>query len=200
MPFNALVFALAMTFFLALLGACAAPGGLIMLPSTASLRAQVDQLAADGLAPMLRKHADRVGLPVSLLYAVASRETDGRNILGDGGNGVGLMQIDARHHPLARHFRDTGRWRDDPEPLIAYAATLLADGLAQARATLPGYPAQAQLHVALGAYNCGLQALTIASNGGRDPDACTTGNNYAQDVLMRMAGFEELLASRPLAK
>lgn len=190
-----LLVTLAVTFFPPiLLGGCASPGGLIALPSTASLRAQVDHLAVEGLAPMLRRHAERVGLPVSLLYAVASRETDGRNVLGDDGNGVGLMQVDARHHPLARDFRDSGRWRDDPEPLIAYAANLLADGLAQARATLPGYPRQAQLHVALGSYNCGVRAIAIAGDGGRDPDACTTGRNYAQDVLMRMAGFEELFA------
>lgn len=43
-----------------------------------------------------------------ILMAVASRETNLRNIIGDGGHGYGLMQIDDRSFPDWCH---SGMWR-----------------------------------------------------------------------------------------
>ena len=40
--------------------------------------------------------AERYQLPPEILLAIASRETNMRNIIGDGGHGYGIMQIDDR--------------------------------------------------------------------------------------------------------
>jgi hypothetical protein len=42
----------------------------------------------------------RGALPIpEILMAIASRETNMRNIIGDGGHGYGIMQIDDRSFP-----------------------------------------------------------------------------------------------------
>ncbi len=41
--------------------------------------------------------------------AIASRETNMRNIVGDGGHGYGIMQIDDRSYPDWCH---SGLWKD----------------------------------------------------------------------------------------
>lgn len=191
---GARVFAVALALAV-LLAACAPSGGHIVLPPSAPLQEQLDRLASKGFDKMLDKYARWYDLPVTYLYAIASRESECRNVLGDNGNGVGLIQVDVRYHPMAREFRDSGRWVGEPEPLIAYGVALLAEGLRQARAEMPGYSRHVHLHVAASAYNCGPTAVGIARQGGRDPDVCTTGANYAHDVLTRMAIFDELLAA-----
>src|SRR3954462_7514492 len=47
----------------------------------------------------------KYGIPPEVLFGVMMRETGGRNIVGDGGHGRGLMQIDDRSHGawLASH-------------------------------------------------------------------------------------------------
>ncbi len=47
--------------------------------------------------------------PVGLLLAIASRETNMRSIVGDGGHGYGLMQIDDRSCP---HWCHSGGWNN----------------------------------------------------------------------------------------
>ena len=41
--------------------------------------------------------------------AIASRETNMRNIIGDGGHGYGIMQIDDRSFP---EWTNSGLWKD----------------------------------------------------------------------------------------
>jgi hypothetical protein len=59
-------------------------------------------------APQIESAASRYGLDPRLLAAVAAQETggpgsnSGRNVVGDGGHGHGLFQIDDRYHSFAR--------------------------------------------------------------------------------------------------
>jgi hypothetical protein len=70
----------------------------------------VSRLAARGVAfaPEIAGAAERHGLDPKLLAAVAAQETGGpgsnagRNIVGDGGHGRGLFQIDDRWHAFAQ--------------------------------------------------------------------------------------------------
>jgi soluble lytic murein transglycosylase-like protein len=67
------------------------------------------KLAAEGVAfaPEIASAARRYGIDPDLLAAVAAQETGGpdtnagHNVVGDGGHGRGLFQIDDRSHPFA---------------------------------------------------------------------------------------------------
>lgn len=67
------------------------------------------------------------GLDPALLAAVAAQETGGpgsnagRNVVGDGGHGKGLFQIDDRYHDFAR-----SRAAMDPSRNARYAASMLS--------------------------------------------------------------------------
>jgi Transglycosylase SLT domain len=92
------------------------------------------RLAAQGVAyaPQIAGAARRHGLDPELLAAVAAQETGGpganggRNVVGDGGHGRGLFQIDDRWHAFARSpgAMDPGRNAD-------YAAGMLSGLLAR---------------------------------------------------------------------
>lgn len=107
------------------------------------------RLAAGGVAfaPAIAQAAQRYGLDPDLLAAVAAQETggpgsnSGRNVIGDGGHGHGLFQIDDRSHPFASTAAAM-----DPAKNADYAAAMLA-GL------LKRY--QGNLREALSAYNTG---------------------------------------------
>jgi hypothetical protein len=97
--------------------------------------------------PAIAAAAGRHGLDPSLLAAVAAQETggpgsaSGRNIVGDGGHGHGLFQIDDRWHAFAKTPAAM-----DPAVNADYAAGML-QGL------LGRYGGD--LHAALSAYNAG---------------------------------------------
>ena len=138
----------------------------------------------------------------SLLMAIASRETNMRNIVGDGGHGYGLMQIDIRSFG---EWIDSGAWRH-PVQVIEKGAQILDQKMTQIHngagrpitvggfnftgATFP--TAAAAIRVAVAAYNSGLWAYYCFSKG-EDPDRLTTGHNYSKDVLARQEEFERLL-------
>ena len=106
------------------------------------------RLAGQGVAfaPQIAGAARRHGVDPELLAAVAAQETGGpgsnagRNVVGDGGHGHGLFQIDDRWHDFANARRDgPGRNAD-------YAAGML-QGCSSATA--------ATSIEALSAYNAG---------------------------------------------
>lgn len=86
-------------------------------------------LAAHGVAyaSSIASAAERHGLDPSLLAAVAAQETGGpqsnagRNVVGDGGHGHGLFQIDDRYHPFASTAAAM-----DPDANADYAAGMLS--------------------------------------------------------------------------
>jgi soluble lytic murein transglycosylase-like protein len=92
------------------------------------------RLAAAGVAyaPQIAAAAGRHGVDPALLAAVAAQETGGpgsnagRNIVGDGGHGQGLFQIDDRSHAFAASSQAL-----DPAANADYAAGMLSNLLAR---------------------------------------------------------------------
>ena len=107
------------------------------------------KLASSGVAfaPEIARAARRHGLDPVLLAAVAAQETGGpgsnagRNVVGDGGHGRGVFQIDDRWHTFAKTSAamDPGRSSD-------YAAGMLSGLLSEYGGNV---------HEALSAYNSG---------------------------------------------
>ncbi|WP_211207831.1 transglycosylase SLT domain-containing protein [Gracilimonas tropica] len=139
--------------------------------------------------PVFKGVANKYGLSLSLLLAIASRETGmgtdtyvlANNWTGRDGHGKGIMQIDDRYHAIAQMIP-----ADDHPANIEYAARFLSD----LRKALPSKKA------AIAAYNAGINGVKNVLAQGLDPDVATTGNNYAADVLRRQkmiqkeTGFE----------
>jgi Transglycosylase SLT domain len=162
------------------------------------LQIELQRLRADGLVGKLAEQAAAQGLPPALLVAIASRETNCVNRLGDWQNGeahgVGIVQIDIQH-AAARQARDDGSWRTNPEPLIALGAELLADNLHQAQQAFPEAGADEQMKIAASGYNCGMGAAILGARKG-DSDQRTTGRDYGADVMARMKVFAELMGEQ----
>ncbi|MGA2761391.1 MAG: transglycosylase SLT domain-containing protein [Candidatus Cybelea sp.] len=142
------------------------------------------RFAATGVAfaSQIESAARRYGLDPSLLAAVAAQETGGpdtnagHNIVGDGGHGHGIFQIDDRWHPFASTAAAM-----DPGKNADYAAGMLS-GL------LKRYGGN--VHEALSAYNTG----SPASAGTRTRWADGADLGYADSVMRhysRLTGSPE---------
>ncbi|HXP94337.1 MAG TPA: transglycosylase SLT domain-containing protein [Candidatus Binatia bacterium] len=124
----------------------------------------------------ITRAAQRWGIEPRLLAAVAAQETggpesnSGRNIVGDGGHGHGLFQIDDRYHAFG-----TTADAMDPAKNADYAAHLLHDLLARNGGNI---------HAALSAYNAGSPnargTLTTWSDGKTLDYADSVERHYAQ--------------------
>ncbi len=81
-------------------------------------------------ATQIDSAARQYGLDPRLLAAVAAQETggpgsnSGRNVVGDGGHGHGLFQIDDRYHAFARSAAAM-----DPAANARYAAKMISENL-----------------------------------------------------------------------
>jgi hypothetical protein len=165
-----------------------------------SLESELRRARAFGWERHMREAERGAALSRAILLAVASQETDMNDVVGDGGHGRGLFQIDDRSHAafLARH----GAAGPGGKPPVAAAARYAADLLRWnldygARNGVP--PAQ-RLKFALSAYNAGAGGALAGFREG-DSDRRTTGGNYGREVLRRHAIFLELLGDggvRPL--
>ncbi|HEV3091646.1 MAG TPA: transglycosylase SLT domain-containing protein [Candidatus Cybelea sp.] len=131
------------------------------------------RLAASGVAyaPEIAGAAQRHGLDPDLLAAVAAQETGGpdanagHNIVGDGGHGRGVFQIDDRWHAFASTPAAM-----DPAKNADYAAGMLAGLLKQYGGNV---------HEALSAYNSG--SPTASGTKTRWSDGTNLG--YADSVM-----------------
>jgi hypothetical protein len=118
------------------------------------------------------------GLDPQLLAAVAAQETggpgsnSGANIVGDGGHGHGLFQLDDRYHPIA-----VTPAAMDPATNADYAGKLLS-GLLQHYG--------GDLHAALSAYNAGSPQATGTVTTW--PDGTRLG--YADSVMRHLASIQ----------
>ena len=114
-----------------------------------NIDATTSQLAAHGVAfaPAIAGAAKRQNVDPTLLAAVAAQETGGpgsnagRNVVGDGGHGHGLFQIDDRWHDFAKEPAAM-----DPAANADYAAGMLHGLIAKFGGNV---------HEALSAYNSG---------------------------------------------
>lgn len=158
---------------------------------------QLHSLRHTGFDAKLEHYAKARKIPTAYFYAIASRETNCLNILGDlqGGqmHGVGIVQIDIQHD-IALKARDSGSYKTDPDPLLDFGAKMLAANIARATKELPVLSAQQHLKVAASGYNCGIERAIAGAKEG-DSDIHTTGHDYGRDVMTRMAMFEELIAA-----
>jgi hypothetical protein len=135
----------------------------------------VTSIGTVAFAPQIAAAAQRNGLDPTLLAAVAAQETggpganSGTNVVGDGGHGHGLFQIDDRYHAFASTPAAM-----DPGQNADYAAGMLS-GLLQ---TYGG-----NVHAALSAYNAGspTAAGTTTNWGGGTP------LGYADSVMAHYA-------------
>jgi hypothetical protein len=142
--------------------------------------------------------------PVELVMAIASRETNMKNEVGDRGHGYGLMQVDVGTDPTFCH---SGAWQDPHASIergvqiLESKRTLVGRGVGKAmsvggyRFTGKAFASQDELNqVAVAAYNCGLWAYYCFSRG-ESVDKFDTGHDYSSDVLERAKTFAELIAS-----
>ena len=167
-----------------------------MLTKTQILK-QLQSLRNTGFADKLEQHATAHGFPTAFFFAIASRETNCQNILGDFQHGefhgVGIVQIDIQH-PIARQARDSGSFKTNPDPLIEFGAQMLENNISKANQSFPDSTAQEQLKVAASGYNCGIERAISGQQQHGDSDVHTTGHDYGKDVISRMTVFEELVA------
>jgi peptidoglycan hydrolase-like protein with peptidoglycan-binding domain len=176
-----------------------------MALTTRQLQSEVARARGAGLVDPCLAAERRGRLPRGLLVAIASRETNCRNIVGDGGHGRGLFQIDDRFH--GDWLRDHGAGAPGAVPSVAdgaaYAAQLLSTNYAFGRAK--GLRGKKLLKFAVSAYNAGAGGAWKALQESGDPDAGTTGRDYGADVLERMRAVRGLLGAerggeRPLLR
>lgn len=166
------------------------------MPNQTELQAQFERMQQSGFDVKLARSAEAHGFAPAFFFAIASRETNCINQLGDFQNfeahGVGIVQIDIQHD-VARQSRDDGSWHTNPDLLIDFGAKLLADNIRRAEQTFPNMSREEQLKIAASGYNCGMGGAIAGARHG-DSDVHTTGHNYGADVMARMAIFEELAA------
>lgn len=113
-----------------------------------------------------------VKLPPMLLWAIASRETNMRNVVGDGGRGVGIWQRDRVGNVLPGSVE---WYLQHPRRQAEDAAAML----------LGAHSTFGTWHAAIAAYNAGAGAVRKALAAGVDPDSRTTQGDYAADVESR---------------
>jgi hypothetical protein len=130
------------------------------------------RLAEAGVAyaPQIATAAKHHGLDPALLAAVAAQETGGpganagRNVIGDGGHGHGLFQIDDRWHPFAVTPQAM-----DPGQNAEYAAGMLEELIGR----------YGNVREALSAYNAGSPKATGTRTAWPDGEQL----GYADSVL-----------------
>ncbi len=145
------------------------------------------RLASQGVAyaPQIASAARRHGVDPELLAAVAAQETGGpgsnagRNVVGDGGHGRGLFQIDDRWHAFAE---SPGAM--NPGQNADYAAGMLSGLLSRYGGNV---------HRALSAYNAGSPDATGTTT--QWPDGRRLG--YADSVLQHYARLAGSTSAEP---
>lgn len=157
---------------------------------------ELDRARSAGWERHMRAAERRASLPAGLLLAVASQETDMNDVVGDGGHGRGLFQIDDRSH--AAFLSEEGAAGPGGKPPVAAAARYAADLLRSNRefGARRGVRDADRFKFMLSAYNAGAGGALAGYEEG-DSDRRTTGGDYGRAVLGRYAIFQELLGTAP---
>lgn len=160
------------------------------------LAAELARARAAGWARACATAEQASELPPGLLLAIASQETDMNDVVGDGGHGRGLFQIDDRSHTT--FLRQQGANRAGGKPPVPAAAKYAA-GLVRFNhdfGARNGVPERDRLKFALSAYNAGAGGALEGFKVG-DSDRRTTGGDYGKAVLGRFAIYQSLLGVAP---
>lgn len=168
--------------------ATAAPVGVSLL-SRSALAKQLDRAKTNGWMPFFTEAAQAFNFPIALLLAIASRETNIRNIIGDGGHGRGIMQIDDRSFP---DFANSGASKDPRQNILKGGEILNGKRRFLSQKGISG---DVLIRGSVAAYNGGEGRVLKAIRADRDVDSVTANGNYSSDVLGRSQILEELLAS-----
>jgi hypothetical protein len=168
------------------------------------LKKQFKRAKDSGWIAYFEKAGKDYKFSTEILMAIASRETNMRNIIGDGGHGYGIMQIDDRSFP---EWCKSGLWKDVNAGIQQGALVLdnkremIRNGqgkkLKIKNTTFigkAGLSSSELLRTAIAAYNAGLWAYYGLSKFD-DPDRRTTGKDYSGDTLARAKIFKQLLSS-----
>jgi soluble lytic murein transglycosylase-like protein len=156
-------------------------------PSRAILEQQLKRARDNGWIPFFAEAAQAFNFPVALLIAIASRETNIKNIIGDGGHGHGIMQIDDRSFP---DFTSSPSAKDPRQNILKGGEVL--NGKRKFLST-KGVSGDILMRGSVAAYNGGEGRVLKAIRNGRDVDSVTTQQNYSADVLARSQIFAKLL-------
>ena len=164
---------------------------------------QIARLQDQGCYGPMEDAAKKYGLDLGFVCAIASRETNCDNILGDfrGGvyHGTGVMQIDIQHE-IARLAQAHRTWKSDPDLLIAYGCAMLAADLSECIRRYPDIADDwARLKFTAASYNAGFGGAARGHAAG-DVDEWTTGKNYGADTMDRMRWFDSALIIGPRPK
>lgn len=169
--------------------------------TVADLIRQFDRTEQRGWLPYFSEAAKKYNFDQDVLMAIASRETNIQNILGDGGHGHGIMQIDDRSYP---DFCNSDDWKDPRKNILKGGEVLnskrkdISDSVGR-RNECKGNRFQGLtlsdlglLRSSIAAYNCGCRAYYAICVYG-NPDRSTTGGDYSADVINRAEVFNRLL-------
>ncbi|MGI8421586.1 MAG: hypothetical protein ACR2MU_04910, partial [Gaiellaceae bacterium] len=104
--------------------------------SQTELHSELAAARAAGIADACTAAEHAHGLPAGFLLAFASRETNCRNIAGDGGHGRGVFQIDDRFHAdwLSKHGAGKAGAVPPVKDAADYAAAMLSANFAAGKA------------------------------------------------------------------
>jgi hypothetical protein len=156
----------------------------------ADLRRQLQHAVSSGWMPCFDAVAQGSHFEIEFLLAIASRETNLRNIKGDfrdgEWHGFGMMQVDIRTAP---EFC-CGWTPDQVEGSIEHGGKILAEK----RASL-ATKGITDLKSIAAAYNPGAANVIHSHQAGLDADRTTTGHDYGSDVIARMGSFVRLRAA-----
>jgi hypothetical protein len=149
------------------------------LPSggtTAIINVELQRL--NGIKSIVTRIANDFNVHPAIVAGIISRETNTRNILGDGGRGHGYMQLDIGTFPNIKNQP----WQDPEWNIRTGVNLLINDKYAYLESRLP---TSLHLRGSLAAYNSGQGNVYKAYQRGLDVDAYTTKRNYSADVLNR---------------
>jgi RHS repeat-associated protein len=154
------------------------------------LRNELNRATLNGWLPFFDAAALQNDFDTNFLLAIASRETNMRDMRGDyhdgAYHGFGIMQVDLGTDP-----RFAAAWTPNQvERSIQRGTEILAgkrDSLAARNID--------DLQATAAAYNAGAGPVIRSIEHGADPDQVTTDRNYGSDVMARMAAFARLRAN-----
>lgn len=152
-----------------------------------NLQQELHNIKQTGMYDVLHRASTEIGVDFAFVLAIGSRETNLVNEIGDGGHGVGIMQIDTQHSIAAQAEAD-GTWSSNPQALVNYGVQMLADNLKHAEIHYPKFD---KYKIAAAAYNAGWGNVCPGILNHGNADQFTTGGDYGADVVERMQVFQK---------
>jgi hypothetical protein len=149
---------------------------------------QLERATTNGWIPFFTEAAETFSFPLEILLGIASRETNIKNIDGDGGHGRGIMQIDDRAFP---EFANSSHSKDPRHNILKGAEVLNGKRRFLSKKGVTG---DLLLRASVAAYNAGEGRVIQRIRKGESVDSVTAHGDYSADVLARSGIFKNLLS------